>query len=349
MRPDLYQGGTPEGWYAVGISRDLRRGEATASELGGAPVVVWRDAAGEVAAMDRYCSHRGADLSHGKAEGDALECPYHRWRFARDGRCVAGAGDGARMPARAHLRSYPVVERAGLLLACTQPDVGYTPPVLPGVEAARFHRPLVRRYTHDCHPLVILEDNMDVLHMEYVHGLQCHDMKLEIVEDTDDCFRFLTTYELDLLGRRRRAATETAIYGGTLAYGGSRVEGILSALFVGSPAPRNEGGVDFYFSTCIEKARGAWAGIHPLVANLASRMIHHGSAVFDGRIWSPQRPELGRVGMGGEEVNSAFHRHYARQMERSALAAPAARPSASGSPRGVAPIRLDAPPASSYA
>ncbi|WP_237653814.1 Rieske 2Fe-2S domain-containing protein [Xanthomonas graminis] len=35
--------------------------------------------------MEDRCPHRHAPLSAGCASGDGLACPYHGWRFGRDG------------------------------------------------------------------------------------------------------------------------------------------------------------------------------------------------------------------------------------------------------------------------
>src|SRR5215211_7680106 len=46
-------------------------------------------AGGRVVVADDVCIHRGAPLSGGRVEGDALVCPYHGLRFDGTGRCVA--------------------------------------------------------------------------------------------------------------------------------------------------------------------------------------------------------------------------------------------------------------------
>jgi nitrite reductase/ring-hydroxylating ferredoxin subunit len=43
---------------------------------------------GKIPSADR-CPHRGARLSLDRVREGRLECPYHGWRFAAEGRCVA--------------------------------------------------------------------------------------------------------------------------------------------------------------------------------------------------------------------------------------------------------------------
>lgn len=62
----------------------------TSCTFSGLELAVFRDAYGEVHALDAYCPHLGANLAvGGKVKGKCLECPFHAWRFnGEDGRCT---------------------------------------------------------------------------------------------------------------------------------------------------------------------------------------------------------------------------------------------------------------------
>jgi phenylpropionate dioxygenase-like ring-hydroxylating dioxygenase large terminal subunit len=66
----------------------LPTGTATTTELDGRRVVVYRGRSGDVHAIDARCPHLGSDLGRGRVVGDAIECPYHGFRYGRDGRCA---------------------------------------------------------------------------------------------------------------------------------------------------------------------------------------------------------------------------------------------------------------------
>ena len=54
----------------------------------GTPLVLGRDRSGRLFALRDSCPHRGMPFSHGRFDGELLECSYHGWRFeVRTGRC----------------------------------------------------------------------------------------------------------------------------------------------------------------------------------------------------------------------------------------------------------------------
>ena len=56
----------------------------------GEPVLLGRMRDGQAFAMRDICPHRGVPLSAGKILSEnTVECPYHGWRFRRDGVCSA--------------------------------------------------------------------------------------------------------------------------------------------------------------------------------------------------------------------------------------------------------------------
>jgi 5,5'-dehydrodivanillate O-demethylase len=86
--------GTPAGrylrlfWHPVLRARDLRPGQAKPIEVLGQKFTVYRGSDGVVRVVDFRCAHRGAQLSLGWVEGDAIRCRYHGWKYDGAGRCV---------------------------------------------------------------------------------------------------------------------------------------------------------------------------------------------------------------------------------------------------------------------
>jgi phenylpropionate dioxygenase-like ring-hydroxylating dioxygenase large terminal subunit len=78
-----------EAWYYALPGHRLKRGAMLAKTLLGEPLLIGRDAAGAPFALRDLCPHRGVPLSCGRFDGREVECCYHGWRFATDGRCTA--------------------------------------------------------------------------------------------------------------------------------------------------------------------------------------------------------------------------------------------------------------------
>ena len=67
-------------WYVAGWSRDF--GDALMSlEITSRQIVMFRDSAGEVRALEDRCPHRQLPLSKGKRIGDTIQCGYHGMTF----------------------------------------------------------------------------------------------------------------------------------------------------------------------------------------------------------------------------------------------------------------------------
>jgi vanillate O-demethylase monooxygenase subunit len=103
-------------WYPVAEARMLR-GRPLERRVCGVRLALFRDGDGKPRALDARCPHRGANLADGTVAGGCLVCPYHGWAWRGDGGCarVPSQGKGAEIPSDFAARSYPLVERHGLL------------------------------------------------------------------------------------------------------------------------------------------------------------------------------------------------------------------------------------------
>src|SRR5207253_9752878 len=105
-----------EVWYYALPGHRLKRGAMLAKTLLGEPVLIGRDAAGAPFALRDLCPHRGVPLSCGRFDGREVECCYHGWRFAPDGRCTAipSLVEGQHLDiAKIRVASYPAREVQG--------------------------------------------------------------------------------------------------------------------------------------------------------------------------------------------------------------------------------------------
>ncbi len=117
------QGFVRDIWYFAALSAAVKPGSLQRLEIMDEPVLLGRDRAGGVFALRDICPHRAAPLSAGRLQtepngAEAVECPYHGWRFATDGACVAvpSLAEGQDLDiGRIRVRRYPVAESQGLV------------------------------------------------------------------------------------------------------------------------------------------------------------------------------------------------------------------------------------------
>ena len=158
-----------DSWHAVATT-DQVDGAAYAVRLLGTTVVLYRSAAGAVVAAPDRCPHREAPLSAGTVDDGRLSCPYHGWQFGDGGRCtrVPSAGEGVPPPPRAHLQTYAVEERYGLVWLCLGTP-RTTIPVIPHDDDPTFRRINTPVDVWPVSATRMTDNFLDISHFPYVH------------------------------------------------------------------------------------------------------------------------------------------------------------------------------------
>jgi phenylpropionate dioxygenase-like ring-hydroxylating dioxygenase large terminal subunit len=105
-----------EDWHPVARVEDLAGGGPMAARLLGEDIVLWRSGDDYHAWRD-LCVHRGTRLSLGRVvDGVRLECAYHGWTYATDGRCVLmPAHPDQAPPAKACVTAYRAASAHGVV------------------------------------------------------------------------------------------------------------------------------------------------------------------------------------------------------------------------------------------
>lgn len=158
-------------WYVAAWSDEVLPGQLFARTLLGEPVCFFRRLDGTVAAVRDRCAHRGAPLSRGRIEGDAVRCLYHGLKFDADGVCVEVPGQD-RIPPRACVRRYPVVERHGWIWIWMGEIADADPVVIPDAWSLDHkewrYKPGYHRF--DAPHMLICDNLLDFSHIGYVHA-----------------------------------------------------------------------------------------------------------------------------------------------------------------------------------
>jgi choline monooxygenase len=73
-------------WQYAGRAAQVDQpGSFLTTDAGGIPILVTRDAAGELRAFLNVCRHRGAVLTEGCGTRNTIQCRYHAWTYDLDG------------------------------------------------------------------------------------------------------------------------------------------------------------------------------------------------------------------------------------------------------------------------
>lgn len=161
--------GIPVGWYTVATSREVKAGQVVPVKYFGEQLILYRTKSGRAHLTSAYCPHMGAHLARGKVAGENLQCPFHGFQFAGDGRCVRAYGQS--VPRKARLDTWPIREHNGFIFAWYHPEriePEWEVPVLPGPrEGWTTFRTRTRKIAS--HPQETSENSVDVGHFLHLH------------------------------------------------------------------------------------------------------------------------------------------------------------------------------------
>jgi nitrite reductase/ring-hydroxylating ferredoxin subunit len=136
----------------------------------GESFVLFRDARGRYGLLDRHCPHRGADLAYGRWEEGNLRCVFHGWLFDVEGRCLETPAEpeGSRLCEHIRQRSYPVLERSGIVFAWLGAGAPSAFPHFDCFTAPDAYTFAFKGYW-DCNWLQALEVGIDPAHASFLH------------------------------------------------------------------------------------------------------------------------------------------------------------------------------------
>ena len=138
--------------------------------LFGEDLVIFKDDKGRYGLIGRRCPHRGTDLAYGRLENGGLRCAFHGWLFDVNGKCLETPAepDDSNLCANIKQKSYPVVQKSGILFAYLGPGA---PPAFPHFDC--FIAPDSHTFAFkgmiDCNWLQSLEVGIDPVHTSFLH------------------------------------------------------------------------------------------------------------------------------------------------------------------------------------
>jgi phenylpropionate dioxygenase-like ring-hydroxylating dioxygenase large terminal subunit len=164
-------------WYPVCIADELPLETPQQVQILGLCFVAFRDTQGLARVLADTCVHRGGSLSKGKVIDGHVACPYHGWQFDGTGQCthIPMLGSGAKVPARAKVDSYPVIERYGIVFAFLGdlPENERLPLFdIPEWDKEGWRASGLTTIELNAYFERSIENGLDPVHNEFVHDLQ---------------------------------------------------------------------------------------------------------------------------------------------------------------------------------
>jgi len=158
-------------WYVGSWTHDVESQKPMAVRILGEPIVLWRNAAGVLTALEDRCVHRLAPLSLGRCEGEQLRCMYHGLLFDRSGAVVEIPGQDI-IPANAKVRAYPVIDKhSWIWIWMGDPalaDESLIPPAV-GLEDPEYDLGF-GQLDYEAEARLINDNLLDFSHLSYVHA-----------------------------------------------------------------------------------------------------------------------------------------------------------------------------------
>jgi phenylpropionate dioxygenase-like ring-hydroxylating dioxygenase large terminal subunit len=157
-----------EYWYPVSLEQHIDH-KPIGLYLLGEPIVLFRSGV-EIVCLEDKCAHRSAPLSIGQVINGNLECKYHGWQYAADGKVVmipAKLPDRP-IPSNAKARVFPVAIKEGLVWVFPGKTPGPVPELRPGVEkgwSASFDAAIDLDIDHS----LMVENLLDPAHLPFTH------------------------------------------------------------------------------------------------------------------------------------------------------------------------------------
>ena len=169
--------GTPMGnllrryWHPVGGVAEMDERWTLPVRILGEDLVLFKNRTGAFGLIGAACPHRRASLLYGIPTDDGIRCPYHGWKFDGSGRCLEQPNEPpeSNFKDKVSLAGYPVQEMGGLLWAYLGPQPAPLIPRYDGfvIEGTIRH---CGRAVINCNWLQIMENSVDPLHTEWLHG-----------------------------------------------------------------------------------------------------------------------------------------------------------------------------------
>jgi phenylpropionate dioxygenase-like ring-hydroxylating dioxygenase large terminal subunit len=325
------------------------------------PVVLFRQKGGKVAALEDRCCHRAAPLRCGEVVERGLQCGYHGLIFDGTGRCVHIPWQD-RIPTRARVRSYPVIEKDALIwIWMGDPEKADAERIVDfPYHNDRTKWPHKHYAMHIKADYLLLVDNlMDLTHLAYVHsktngGDPAGQAKAKVeVTPTDDGLilvrlmpdslppplyiravgfknRIDRRQELRYIAPATVVQWSTAVESGSPASDSSSEDGLSIRLFHGM-TPETENTCFYFWSIAVGFRLRESSALEEFASDVRDIFAEDKDIVEAQQLGLDEKGESGLVNLSTDGARMHMRRAVERILTEERSVAPAAQPTPSNS------------------
>jgi len=158
-------------WYMAAWAHEITHAPFPRTLCGISLVFFKNPETGEIGALHDRCCHRGTPLSLGQVVPEGLECGYHGMVFDEHGACVHIPGQ-ARIPAKARVRSFPVVVQDEIVWVWMGDPANADPARIVSYPYHNDHAKWPHKhqvYRVKANYMLLVDNLMDLTHLAFVH------------------------------------------------------------------------------------------------------------------------------------------------------------------------------------
>jgi phenylpropionate dioxygenase-like ring-hydroxylating dioxygenase large terminal subunit len=311
MAIDLYTDNYPESWYALMPARALEPGEIRPMDILGKKLLLFRTAQGQPKLYSRFCPHMGASLENGFLKEEHIVCPFHNWEYDASGKCVCiPYMPGGKIPPRAELEVYPVVEHLQWLWVYNGIHPAFE---LPDMSEAHDPEYGLRQKSQlfEIHPLLILENGCDIWHFKYVHKVDFVRYEAEMIRQEPHEFSYVAKqYLRKPIAGRDLVKTSIDYIGATIIYGTLEYGDYKVARFIAAPLPLANKRTLFHLIVYPRKLKGVRSLINPYFMTYFANRLFHGATDDYYPIWKPMNTGYRRYLISEDRLQQQFRTYY---------------------------------------
>jgi len=201
------------GWFVIAQSNEVPAGKILSKKFSGKDIVIFRTESGEISVVDAYCPHMGAHFGHGgTVEGEDIRCPFHGFKFNKEGSCTA-TGYGTKPSPRAKLHAWPSFEKAGFIFCFYHPDKKAPHYDINDIDMSDGWTDFKgKTWELESNPIEISENSVDVGHFVHIHGFMDPYSKGDLKLDGPFLFAEYGFYRKDFINAKNKIKIEIKIY-----------------------------------------------------------------------------------------------------------------------------------------